>query len=212
MPEAIFSRSASCCTKCWPDERPFAGASDPDVLHAILHRAAAPLPEEVPLPLRMVVEKALEKDPADRFQSMRDMVVDLRRVVRQSAEGAARAPDDGSLQACTTLAGGDRGARRPRRCRGRVVRVPIRATRRTGHVASTRSSPTSPTPPRRRRSRRTAACWRSSGERGTVFGPGQIYVKLLPDGEPVQLTHDDLNKMNPKFSPDGARIALHDLR
>src|SRR5882672_1294975 len=68
--------------------RPFTGASDLDVLHAVAHRAAEPLPEDVPLPLRMVVEKALEKDPADRFQSMRDMVVDLRRVVRQSAEAS----------------------------------------------------------------------------------------------------------------------------
>ena len=41
----------------------------------------------------------------------------------------------------------------------------------------------------------------------TFFGPGQIYVKLLPDGEPVQLTHDDLPKFGPVFSPDGTRIA-----
>jgi Tol biopolymer transport system component len=42
----------------------------------------------------------------------------------------------------------------------------------------------------------------------TFGGPGQIYVKLLPDGQPVQLTHDDLIKRgSPKFSPDGARIA-----
>jgi len=42
----------------------------------------------------------------------------------------------------------------------------------------------------------------------TFGGPGQIYVKLLPDGEPVQLTHDDLDKRgSPKFSPDGARLA-----
>src|SRR6266508_4414290 len=47
--------------------RPFAGASDVDVLHAVVHRAAEPLPENVPLPLRMLLEKALEKDPADRF-------------------------------------------------------------------------------------------------------------------------------------------------
>src|SRR6516225_1121885 len=31
--------------------------------------------------------------------------------------------------------------------------------------------------------------------------------KLLPDGEPVQLTHDDLIKTDPTFSPDGSRIA-----
>jgi serine/threonine protein kinase/Tol biopolymer transport system component len=41
----------------------------------------------------------------------------------------------------------------------------------------------------------------------TFFGPGQIYVKILPDGEPVQLTHDDLAKMSPVFSPDGTRLA-----
>jgi len=40
----------------------------------------------------------------------------------------------------------------------------------------------------------------------TFFGPGQIYVKLLPDGEPVQLTHDNGMKMGPKFSPDGGSI------
>jgi Tol biopolymer transport system component len=30
---------------------------------------------------------------------------------------------------------------------------------------------------------------------------------MLPGGEPVQLTHDDLPKMAPVFSPDGSRIA-----
>jgi eukaryotic-like serine/threonine-protein kinase len=41
----------------------------------------------------------------------------------------------------------------------------------------------------------------------TFFGPGQVYIKMLPDGQPVQLTHDSLDKMSPVFSPDGARIA-----
>lgn len=35
---------------------------------------------------------------------------------------------------------------------------------------------------------------------------GQIYVKFLPTGEPVQLTHDELNKEQPVFSPDGSRV------
>jgi eukaryotic-like serine/threonine-protein kinase len=41
----------------------------------------------------------------------------------------------------------------------------------------------------------------------TFFGPGQIYIKMLPSGDPVQLTHDDTLKMSPVFSPDGSRIA-----
>ena len=37
--------------------------------------------------------------------------------------------------------------------------------------------------------------------------PDQIYVKLLPNGEPVQLTHDPAQKYGVAFSPDGSRIA-----
>jgi eukaryotic-like serine/threonine-protein kinase len=43
--------------------------------------------------------------------------------------------------------------------------------------------------------------------RSTFEGPGQVYVKALPDGQPIQLTDDGLNKMSPTFSPDGRRIA-----
>jgi TRAP transporter TAXI family solute receptor len=58
------------------------------LMEAIIHREAESLPATVPLALRMAVEKALEKDPADRYQSMRDLVVDLRRLVRQTKSGA----------------------------------------------------------------------------------------------------------------------------
>jgi TolB-like protein/Tfp pilus assembly protein PilF len=67
-------------------KRPFRGATDLEVLKTIAHGAPEPLGEELPIPLRMIVEKALEKDPADRYQSMRDMVVDLKRQTRQATE------------------------------------------------------------------------------------------------------------------------------
>src|SRR5579885_2731149 len=35
----------------------------------------------------------------------------------------------------------------------------------------------------------------------------QIYIKLLPNGEPVQVTNDPRLKYNVAFSPDGSRIA-----
>jgi hypothetical protein len=41
---------------------------------------------------------------------------------------------------------------------------------------------------------------------GTSAGLGQIYVKILPTGEPVQLTRDETTKEHPVFSPDGSRI------
>lgn len=72
-------------------ERPFAGSSSVDLLHAIVHNLPRPLTDariDVPLLLRIIVEKALEKDPADRYQSMREMVVDLKRVQRHRAAPA----------------------------------------------------------------------------------------------------------------------------
>ena len=41
----------------------------------------------------------------------------------------------------------------------------------------------------------------------TFHGPGEIYVKALPDGEPRRLTSDGLDKMDPVFSPDNSTIA-----
>jgi serine/threonine protein kinase/Tol biopolymer transport system component len=41
---------------------------------------------------------------------------------------------------------------------------------------------------------------------GTFNQGGDVYVKELPDGEPIQLTFDGLPKMSPVFSPDGQTI------
>ena len=48
--------------------------------------------------------------------------------------------------------------------------------------------------------------------RGGFFGTSaggqtvQVYAKVLPDGEPIQLTRDPYQKEQPVFSPDGSRI------
>jgi eukaryotic-like serine/threonine-protein kinase len=41
----------------------------------------------------------------------------------------------------------------------------------------------------------------------TFMGPGDVYVQMLPTGDPVQLTHDHKTKLSPAFSPDGTKIA-----
>ncbi len=71
--------------------RPFEGPTNLDILQAIVRGAAPPLGADIPYALRMVVEKALEKSPADRYQSARELVVDLRRLSRQSEDGSAPA-------------------------------------------------------------------------------------------------------------------------
>jgi len=104
--------------------RPFVGASDLEVLQRVQHQTPDTLGESIPPALRMVVEKALEKDPAERYQSMREVVIDLRKVTRtpggdaQDGRAAAVAPQgldrDGG-------AGGRSGKHdRPRHSRRRI--------------------------------------------------------------------------------------------
>ena len=46
---------------------------------------------------------------------------------------------------------------------------------------------------------------------GYFLGSGQIYVRLLPDGESKQLTFDSKAKYDPVFTPDGSRVAYTGL-
>jgi Tol biopolymer transport system component len=79
--------------------RPFRGKSQVETMHAIIHDPAPPL-SSVPPRLQEILEKALEKDPKDRYQHAGDLALDLRRVERSpGATSAARvgpAPPTGS--------------------------------------------------------------------------------------------------------------------
>jgi serine/threonine protein kinase len=70
--------------------RPFGGASDLEALKTIIHAPPEPLSHDVPAGLRTAIDKTLEKDPEERYQSMRDLVVDLRRVARNKVEEPPR--------------------------------------------------------------------------------------------------------------------------
>jgi eukaryotic-like serine/threonine-protein kinase len=45
----------------------------------------------------------------------------------------------------------------------------------------------------------------------SFLGPGQIFVKLLPNGESVQLTTSAGRKYGPVFTPDGTRVVYTDV-
>ena len=74
---------------------PFRGHNGVETLSAILHVPAPPLPplgpivsKEASFELQRIVDKCLAKDPADRYQGMRDVVVDLRGAWRHLETGA----------------------------------------------------------------------------------------------------------------------------
>ena len=158
--------------------RPFEGATDLEALQTIIHGTPQPLPEDVPAALRGMVEKALEKDPAERYQSMREMVVDLRRLMRPewgsgSAPRRIRAPTGGGPRRSILLALVAGGA---------VLCVPDSASPPDRLSRSTPNSPTSPTPPPRRRFRRTAACLRSFEGRARSSVRDRFTSSFFPTG------------------------------
>jgi Tol biopolymer transport system component/tRNA A-37 threonylcarbamoyl transferase component Bud32 len=183
--------------------RPFTGATHVDVLQAIVHQPVPPLNARVPAALRLVIAKALEKDPADRYQSMHDLVVDLRRLDRHSGETAAIEDRRRSAVAFALIGGAIAVAALVAVTaiflrQSEVVSAPprqeyVQLTNFADSVVSPALSPDG----------RMLAYVRGDS---TFVGPGEIYVQLLPDGEPVPLTHDATQKMSPVFSPDGTHI------
>ncbi len=79
-------------------QAPFRGATGADTMSAILGKPAPPLPAlgqdvstEASTDLQRLIEKCLAKDPTNRYQGMKDLVVDLR-AIRRRLESASVAP------------------------------------------------------------------------------------------------------------------------
>ena len=74
--------------------RAFSGTSAIDTLHQIIHTDPAPLSQRAPatsVELQRVIQKCLQKDPEDRYQSMKELTVDLRSLRRQLDGGSSSA-------------------------------------------------------------------------------------------------------------------------
>jgi serine/threonine protein kinase/tetratricopeptide (TPR) repeat protein len=71
---------------------PFRGKSTVDVRHAVLHDAPKPLaevrPGETPARLQQILDRAMAKDPGDRYQKISELRDDLRKVLQDVSTGA----------------------------------------------------------------------------------------------------------------------------
>jgi eukaryotic-like serine/threonine-protein kinase len=65
--------------------------SSVDTLTAILRDEPAPLTANIPAPLRWIIDRCLNKDPADRYDSTRDLLRDLQNVRDHLSEAYASA-------------------------------------------------------------------------------------------------------------------------
>ena len=183
-------------------QRPFAGATELELLHSIRESAPVALNDELPVALRMIVEKALEKDPAERYQSMGEVVVDMRRLRRQNRpqSGAEVADRAGKQQAqnlwilagVVVLAIGVTAAGVWWRRSAPPLRN-VQVHRLTDFVGLEESPAISPD-------------GKSVAFVSRVNGWKQIWVRLLAGGAPLQLTQDDADHESPRWTPDSSSL------
>ena len=200
--------------------RPFTGDTSAVIFDAILNRVPTSpvrLNPELPPKLEEIFNRAMEKDRDMRYQTASDLRAELKRLRRDTESGrsasALRAKPDREVAIA-------RSQERTRRIPAYLVtalglvvlllgglvlhffrqpRVPS-----TSEWAQLTNFTDSVTSPALSHDGRMLAFIRGPQ---TFTTRGEIYVKLLTGGDPVELTHDGKVKMSPVFSPDDSRIA-----
>ena len=212
---------------------PFQGQTSAAIFNAILHETPLPpsrMNREVPPKLDDIISRALEKDRDLRYQSASDLRADLKRLKRDmdSSRLAAAGATTTSVPASASPYAAPTDAPIPAEQSAKSKKVlklaffsVLVSTAAVGGYFYERSMRTAPESEQRWEQLtfftdaavypelspdgRLLAFIRGSG---TFLGQGDVYVKMLPSGEPVQLTHDKLSKLSPAFSPDGTQIAF----
>ncbi len=178
---------------------PFSGLVVPVILDAILHKtplAPSRINAELPPALDRIIFKLLEKDRAARFASAFEISKALRVLEAGMPFASTKRGWPGRIAIGAVLLAVLAGVTMWQRTRPKFP-APSDYMQVT-YVSDSATSPSlSP-------DGNTLAFIRGPA---TFFGAGQIYVKALPDGDPVRLTQDGLSKMSPVFSPDGSRVA-----
>lgn len=176
--------------------RAFPGETVPDTISAILARAPdwKALPAATPARMRELLRHCLEKDADRRPQHVADI---RRRIEEVQAEPGRRRDRRWMLAGVSTVTLAIAFAATVW-MRGRSGPADRSEWTQLTHFPDSVSQPAlSP-------DGRMLAFVRGPD---TFAAPGQVYLKRLPDGQATQLTSDEVEKMSPVFSPDGAQIA-----
>ena len=172
-------------------KRAFRGETLPDTIRAILGREPdwSALPAKTPARIRVLLRNCLDKDAEKRLQSIataRDEIANIQRGLSRWQIAAIAAASVAVVAVGANL----------------LLESPAVVERSEWFQLT--DFPDSVSQPSLSPNGRMLAFIRGPE---TFIGPGQVYVKQLPDGEPVQLTRDNFEKISPAFSPDGSRIA-----
>ena len=183
---------------------PFRRQTTADTLSAILNEDPEPLGTNragMPSEVEELVARCLRKDRERRAQNIADVRVALEEVGEKAEpKRVPSRPRRGTGPAVR----GDRCGRAGPGDGGDPLAARLeQAAERSAWVQVT-DLPDSVSQPALSRDGRMLAFIRGAN---TFVAPGEIYVKMLPGGDAVQLTRDNVPKMSPVFSPDGSEIA-----
>jgi Tol biopolymer transport system component len=191
-------------------KRAFQGETSADTIDAILNHDPTPLSETnptVPPAFERVVRRCLEKNPNERFHSVRDVAFAL--------EAISEVPGSRASGRAVSSAGQSPATGRRYAVWGVAALLALSAAvvywkylHPSGGTTAQEweqltNFPDSAVSPALSPDGRMLAFLRGPD---TFVTSGNLYLKLLPEGEPVQLTHDETLKGTPVFSPDGSRI------
>ena len=194
-------------------QKAFARDSSAETLTAIIREDAAPLPTSVPAPLRWIIERLLAKDPADRYDSSRDLYRELKQLRERLSDTTASAT---SVTPAATVA----APSKPRAgwhlalvtaLAGAVVASALTwavASRRAGNVpdaGSYRFTPLSLDPATERQ-----PVWSPDGRTlayiAAIDGTQQVMTRQIESMAAVQLTRGPFDARQIFWSPDGTRV------
>ncbi|MCF7763808.1 MAG: protein kinase [Verrucomicrobia bacterium] len=85
---------------------PFQGETAVDIMHGVMHATPESMARSnprVPPDFERVVNRCLEKDPTRRYQLPRELLNDLRAVLRNLEDGLRSLPEDGTSQDTTVM-------------------------------------------------------------------------------------------------------------
>lgn len=189
---------------------PFKGKSSTETMDQILHSQPQPIIKynpKTPTELERIIHKCLEKDREDRYQSAKDLLVDLRNLKRDTETQVTidalpqlrprrRLWAYAILSVILAIMGGAAWWFWPMHDQGKS-QEPLVAVPFTGNEGDEAEASFSPD------GSQVAYAWQGGNQ-----GQYDIYIKQIGGGPPLRLTRDPRPDRSPSWSPDGRTIAF----
>ena len=184
-------------------QRPFRGTSQVETMHAIINDP--PLPLSQPPELQDILDKALAKDPKERYQHAGDFGLDLRRFLQRPSEARRGSSGTGTGQALPWVAAavfllalpvawwaGHRAVAAPGQTAAAVAPSITPFTSNLGYNGEASIAPDNQT----------------IAYVSDRTGRFEIFLRQIGTTADIPLTHDQGDNIQPAFSPDGRQIAF----